>query len=115
MRQSIKSFENWLNRIAELRREVNDETAVEILTVVSEVCYLFWLDNIEYINESGMLTGKVYKNEIPSLDKSELQKLWGYNHRSPYYESILQISSTNINYIQAQQQKNNTYDKEQTG
>ena len=41
LRQCIKSFENWLNRIAELRREVIDETAVDILTIVSEVLPIF--------------------------------------------------------------------------
>ena len=69
VRQSIKSFENWLNRIAELRREINDETAVDILTVVSEVCYPFWLDNIEYINKARTLIGKIYETEILSLEK----------------------------------------------
>ena len=41
LRQCIKSFENWLNRIAELRREIIDETAVDILTIVSEVFPIF--------------------------------------------------------------------------
>ena len=69
LRQSFKSSENWLSRIAELTREINDKTAVDILTVVCEVCYLFWLDNIENINEARMLIGKIYQKEIPSLEK----------------------------------------------
>ena len=115
LRQSIKKFENLLIRIAELRREIDDKTAADILTFASDVCYLYWLDNIEYINDARIIIEKIYEKETPSLEKQELQQLWDYKYKSPYYESILQISSTSINYIQAQHQKVSIYGREQTG
>ena len=57
LRQSIKSFENWLNGIAELRNAIDNETSTDILKLVSEVCYLYWLDIIEYINNARILIG----------------------------------------------------------
>ena len=62
-----------------------------------------------------MLIGKIYEKELPSLGKREFQQLWDYNHTSPYHENMLQISSTSINFIQAQQQKVSIYYTEQTG
>ena len=88
LRQSIKSFENWLNRIVELRKEIDNEIATDILKLVSEICYLDWLDNIEYINNARILIGRIYENEIPFLEKKELQQLWDYKHISHYHEDI---------------------------
>ena len=87
----------------------------DILKIVSEICYLFWLDNIEYINNTRSLIGKAFEKELPYLEKIELQQLWDQTHTSPYYESVLQISSNSINYIKAQYKKVNIYDREQTG
>ena len=86
-----------------------------MLKIVSEICYLFWPDNIEYINNTRSLIGKAFENEIPYLEKIELKQLWDQTHTSPYYESILQISSNSINYIKAQYKKVNIYDRQQTG
>ena len=72
-RQSVKTFENWLSRIAELRKEIDNETAIDILKLVSVVCYLYWLDNIEYISSARILNGRIYENEIPFPEKKKLQ------------------------------------------
>ena len=83
--------------------------------IVSEICYLFWLDNIEYINNTQSLIEKAFEKEVPYLEKTELQQLWDQNYTSPYHEIILQISSNSINYVTAQHKKVNIYDREQTG
>ena len=120
LRSHIKSFGSWLARKIEIRREINEETAIDILKIVSEICYLFWLDNIEYINNARFLIGKAFDgtdlfecfsnygsgiinifNIVPYLEK-KLQQQWDQTHTSPYYESILQISSNSINFIKAQ-------------
>ena len=115
LRSHIRSFGSWLARIIELKREINHETAINILKMVSEICQLFWLDNIEFIRSTRTLIGKAFEKEIPYLEKTELQQLWNPKHTSPCHESILQISSTSINYIQAQHKKVQIYDREQTG
>ena len=84
LRAHIKSFGSWLARIIEIRREISEETAIDILNIVSEICYLFWLDNIEYINNTRSLIGKAFEKEIPHLEKIELQQLWDQTHTSPY-------------------------------
>ena len=115
LRFHIKSFGSCLARIIEIRREIEHETAVDILKIVSEICYLFWLDNIEYINNTRSFIGKAFEKEIPYLEKTELQQLWDLKHTSLYHESILQISSNSCNYITAQHKKVNIYDREKTG
>ena len=86
LRLSIRSFGNWLIRIIDIKKESDHETAVDILKIVSEICYLFWLVNIEYINNSRSLIGKEFEKEIPYLEKTELQQLWNYTYTSPYHE-----------------------------
>ena len=115
LRSHIKSFGSWLARIIEIRREINEETAIDILKIVSELCSVFWLDNIEYINNTRSLIGKAFEKEIPYLERIELQQLWDLTQTSPDHESILQISSNNINYIKAKHKNVNIYDREQTG
>ena len=85
------------------------------MKIVSEISYLFWIDNIEYINNTRLLIGRAFEKEIPYPEKTELQQLWDQKHTSPYHKSILQISSNSINYVTAQHKKVNIYDREQTG
>ena len=70
LRSHIKSFGSWLAKIIKIRREINQETARDILKIVSEICYLFWLDKIEYINNKRSLIGKAFEKEIPYLEKT---------------------------------------------
>ena len=86
LRLSIRSFGNWLIRIIDIKKEIDHETAVDILKIVSEICYLFWLVNIEYINNSRSLIGREFEKEIPYLEKTELQQLCNYTYTSPYHE-----------------------------
>ena len=79
------------------------------------MCSLFWLDNIEYINNTRSLIGKAFEKEIPYLEKIDLQQLWDLTYTSLYHESILQVSSNSINYIKVQNNKVNFDDREQTG
>ena len=41
LRSHIKSFGSWLAKIIEVRREIEHEIAVDMLKIVSEICYLF--------------------------------------------------------------------------
>ena len=80
LRSHIKSFGSWLARIIEIRKEINEETAIDILKIVSEMCYLFWLDNIEYLNNTRSLIGKAFEKEIPYLEKIVTTTLGSNTH-----------------------------------
>ena len=58
LRKSIKNFDNFLKRIVEIRQEIIDETNIDVLKVVSQICYLYWLNSIEYINDARTLIKK---------------------------------------------------------
>ena len=73
------------------------------------------MNNIEYINDARALIGTEYEKEIQILGKREFQPPWDQNYNSPYYENILKIISTSINYITGQKQKVRICDKEKSG
>ena len=58
LRKNIKNFDNFLKRIVEIRQEIIDETNRDVLKVVSQICYLYWLNSIEYINDARTLIKK---------------------------------------------------------
>ena len=50
LRNGITQFYNWLSRIIELKTEFKS-TKNDIVRIVSEFTFLFWLDNIKHIDE----------------------------------------------------------------
>ena len=71
---------------------------IDIVRIVSEFTFLFWLNNIEHIDEKRIEFGKSYNKEINDL-KPELQNLWDPEYYSPFFETILKVSSDSINYV----------------
>ena len=97
LRNDITQFNNLLTRIIELKTEFK-LTVNNIVRIVSEFRFLFWLDNIEHIDEKRIEFGQTYKEEIKIL-KQELKKLWDPEYYSIDIESILKVSSDSLNYI----------------
>ena len=86
-----------MTKIIELNAEF--KTLIKnTVRIVSEFTFLFWLDNIEHINEKRIEFGQTYKEEIKGL-KQELNNLRNPEYCSPDFESILKVSSDSLNYI----------------
>ena len=50
LRNEIMNYNNWLTKIIELKPELKTATS-EVMKIVSEFTFLFWLDNFEHIND----------------------------------------------------------------
>ena len=68
LRQDIKNFENRLKRIGEVRVEILDEIARDILKVTTEICCLFGVNNIEHKDETRKLIRFSYGKEMQYLE-----------------------------------------------
>ena len=51
LRLDIKNYNNWLTKIIELKPDLKT-TTLDIIKIVSEFTFLFWLDNFEHINKN---------------------------------------------------------------
>ena len=51
---------------------------MDIIKIVSEFTFLFWLDNFEHINEKRIQFGETYPDEIGYLC-DELKNIWDKN------------------------------------
>ena len=74
-------------------------TTLDIIKIVSEFTFLFWLDNFEHINEKRIQFGETFPEEINHLC-DELQNIWNSEHYSAYFESTLKVCSDSINFIE---------------
>ena len=50
LRNDIVQFNNWLTKIFKLENKLKTAT-LDVIQIVSEFTFLFWLDNFEPINE----------------------------------------------------------------
>ena len=50
LRSDIKNYNNWLIKLIELKTDLKT-TTLDIIKIVSEFTFLFWLDNFKHINE----------------------------------------------------------------
>ena len=98
LRLDIKSYNNWLTKIIELKQNLKT-TTLDIIKIVSEFKFLFWLDNFEHINEKRVQFGETFPEEISHLC-DELQNIWNSKHYSEHFESTLKICSDSINFIE---------------
>ena len=78
LRFDIKNYNNWLTKIIELKQDFKTIT-LDIIKIVSEYTFLFWLDNFEHINEKRIPFGETFPEEISYLCK-ELQNIWNSEH-----------------------------------
>ena len=98
LRNDIINYKNWLTKIIELKTELKTAT-FDIIQIISEFTFLFWLDNFEHINEKGIEFEETFLEEIESLNE-ELKHIWDSEYYSPHFESTLKVCSDIINYIQ---------------
>ena len=98
LRFDIKNYNNWLTKIIELKSDFKT-TTFDIIKIVSEFTFLFWLDNFEHINEKRVQFGKTFPEEISHLSE-ELQNIWNSEHYSEHFESTLKVCSDSINFIE---------------
>ena len=113
LRFDIKNYNNWLTKIIELKPEIKT-ASIDIIKIVSEFTFLFWLDNFEHINEKRIQFGETYPNEIGYLC-DELKNIWDKEYCSENFESTLQISSDSINFIEGLENYVKILDQGQSG
>ena len=113
LRFDIKNYNNWLTKIIELKPEIKT-ASMDIIKIVSEFTFLFWLDNFEHINEKRIQFGEIYPDEIGYLC-DELKNIWDKEYCSENFESTLQISSDSINFIEGIENYVKILDQGQSG
>ena len=113
LRIDIKNYNNWLTKIIELKPEIKT-ASIDIIKIVSEFTFLFWLDNFEHINEKRIQFGETYPDEIGYLC-DELKNIWDKEYYSENFESTLQISSDSINFIEGIENYVKILDQAQSG
>ena len=96
LRNDITDYNNWLTKIIELKSELKTAT-LDINRIISEISFLFWLDNFEHINDKRNEFGEAFKEEIENLN-DELKILWNPAYYSPHFENIIKLSSESLNY-----------------
>ena len=87
---------------------------LDIVHIVSEFTFLFWLDNFEHINENWIEFGETFRTEIEGLNE-ELRQIWDIEYFAPYFESTLKVCSDSINYIQGLENHVQIIDQGQMG
>ena len=87
---------------------------LDIIKIVSEFTFLFWLDNFEHINEKRIQFGETFPEEISHLC-DELQNIWNSEHYSEHFESTLKVCSDSINFIEGLQSHVKIMDQRQAG
>ena len=113
LRFDIKNYNNWLTKIIELKPEIKT-ASMDIIKIVSEFTFLFWLDNFEHINEKRIQFGETYPDEIGYLC-DELKNIWDKEYYSKNFECTLQISSDSINFIEGIENYVKLLDQGQSG
>ena len=83
LRSDIKNYNNWLTKIIELKSDFKT-TTLDIIKIVSEFTFLFWLDNFEHINKKRVQFGETFPEEVNHLC-DELKNIWNSEH----YQDIL--------------------------
>ena len=98
LRNDILNYNNWLIRIIELKQELKTAT-LDVIKIVSEFTFLFWLDNFEHMNEKRIQFGETFHEQIESLC-DELKNIWNSEYYSQHFASTLKVSSDSISYIE---------------
>ena len=98
LRIEIINYNNWLTKIIELKTELKTATS-DVIKIVSEFTFLFWLDNFKHINDKRIQFGETFHEEIDNLC-DDLKNIWNREKYSSHFESTLKVSSDNLNYIE---------------
>ena len=81
LRIDITNYTNWLTKIIELKTELKTET-LDVIKIVSEFTFLFWLDNFKHINDKRIQFGGTFYEEIENLC-DDLKNIWNIENYSP--------------------------------
>ena len=98
LRNDIINYNNWLTKTIELKTELKT-ARFDIIHIIFEFTFLFWLDNFEHINEKRIEFGETFLEEIENLTE-ELRHIWDGEYYSSHFESTLKVCSDSINFIQ---------------
>ena len=98
LRNDIMNYNNWLTKVMEFKSELKTAKS-DIIRIISEFTFLFWLDTFEHINDKRIQFGETFQEEIDNLC-GELKNLWNSDYYSPQFEGTLKISSGSLNYIE---------------
>ena len=98
LRNDIINYTNWLTKIIELKQELKTAT-LDVIKIISEFTFLFWLDNFKHINEKLIQFGETFQEQIESLC-DELKNIWNSENYSQNFASTLKVNSDSISYIE---------------
>ena len=98
LRNDLMNYNNWLTKIMELKEELKITTS-DIIKIISEFTFLFWLDNFEHINDKRIQFGETFHEQIENLS-DEFKNIWDSKYYSQHFESTLKVSSDSFNYIE---------------
>ena len=113
LRNDIINYNNWLTKIIELKPELKTATS-DVIKIVSEFTFLFWLDNFEHINDKRLQFGETFREEFENLC-NDLKNIWNSEYYSQHFESTLKVCSDSINYIEALENYVKIEDQRQAG
>ena len=113
LRTDINCYNNWLTIIIEHKEELKT-VKQDIIQIISEFTFSFWLDNYEYINDKRIQFGETFHEEIENL-QDELKNIWNSEYYSSHFESTLKVSSDSLNYIEGLENYVRIFDQGQTG
>ena len=82
----------------ELKQELKTATS-DIIKIISEFAFLFWLDNFEHINDNRIQFGETFHEQIENLC-DELKNFWNSKYYSQNFESTPKVCSDSINFIE---------------
>ena len=90
------NYNNWLTKIMELKQELKTATP-DIIKIIAEFTFLFWLDNVEHINDKRIQFGEAFHQQTENLS-DELKNICDSEYYSQHFESTLKVSSDSFNY-----------------
>ena len=82
----------------ELKQELKT-AASDIIKIISELTFLFWLDHFALINDKRIQFGETFQEQIENLS-DELKNIWDSEYYSQHFESTLKVCSDSINYTE---------------
>ena len=96
LRNDIMNYSNWLTKIMKLKQELKTATS-DIIKIISEFTFLFWLDNFEHIKDKRIQFGETFHEQIENLS-DELKNIRDSEYYSQHFESTLKVCSDSINF-----------------
>ena len=72
---------------------------LDVIKIISEFTFLFWLDNFEHINDKRLQFGETFHEEIENLCNG-IKNIWNSEYYSQHFENTIKVCSNSINYIE---------------